>query len=205
MPKFNGDISSSPTTSDKIEIPASVTANATKSELSGESDPGYESDGTKQKQLILQNKIDAITSGNMESGLNSPISKNTDQYEDNMRPHASSIALDLKCEGHSPQNIINVGNAFTSVSLDAAQSTMDKQSFSKPIMIRHGSSMAHSSSTQRGEKFNDVSGQEKNSTYFNTRTWNSTRNVSSISGMLPKHSVLPQNFHLNEKLSLIHI
>ena len=200
MPKFKGDISSpSLASSNKIEIPSSVTANATKSELSGESDPGYESDGTKQKQLILQNKMDAMATGNMETKLNSPHSKKTDQYEDNMRSHASATNLDSKCEGHSQSNIISVGNTLTTVSLDPAQSPVDKKSFSKPVIIRHVSSMAHSSNTQRSEKFKDVSYQEKNSTYSNPKNWNSSSNISSLSGMSPKHSVLPQNFHLNEK------
>ena len=58
-----------------IAIPGRVGDSPTKNELSGESDPGYESDGTKQRLLILKNSGGCNDESNTETSPISDISK----------------------------------------------------------------------------------------------------------------------------------
>ena len=184
---------SSLTTSEKSDTPA----NAPKNELSGESDPGYESDGTK-KRLRLQIATGSNNHDNTVSTLS--ITHKSDQYEEDNRSKSKSSPLHLNDgKEYSSQHVIKVGNDSSNVSPKAVQPPKDKHSFSGPIVIKHGSSIVHSSSTNDGEKFNNVKSQDKNSTYSNSRDGSSSCDTSILNGIFPKHSVLPQRFHVKDK------
>ena len=164
-PNFSGEISpSSLTTSEKSDIAGNVTANT-----SGESDPGYESDGTK-KLMRLQNKIENSQSENGEITLTS--SNKTNKHQNDSSLHRMNTMATLEMENSLP-NIINVENNYSDVSANSMHSTRNKNSFSaRPIVIKHSSSTTGSSTTNTEEMFNNGKSQGKNSTYSNSKIGN---------------------------------
>ena len=171
----------------------------TKNEVSGESDPGYESDGTK-KLLRLQKDISETPIAQAEKHLHTSSSsshksidsKGSAKTEDHTEPKLSS-----KYDGQKTLNIVNVGNESSDASFDELHITANKSSFSSPNMIRHKISIAHSANIKKNEAYDNVTSQGKKPRHSPSRNWNNLCNPFSGDGTFPKSSNLPQKYHVN--------